>query len=340
MDRSRKLLVAMQGTGVFTVDLTTQSVVGALDDAIVVAASPSHGGKFIAGTDKGLYASADAGKSWQLKGLSDYKIFSLSFHPTDPNVVYAGTEPALLFRSSDGGETWSELSGVRKLPGRSKWTYPGPPHVAHVKGIAIHPEDPEVIYCSIEEGGVIRSLDSGETWRYVSKGEAETFRAVSRVTGVYQDCHVVKISPHDPDQIFVTTGDGLYRSNDCGQTWQRIDRGYRMKKYFGTVLLHPHDANVIYASASMGPPSAPKNASSIYKSTDNGTTFEEIATAIQPLYIVGWNGLTLDPLDSETLYFGAAEGKLYHSADGGESWEKLRVELPSEGRIRTVACAA
>jgi len=319
MDRSRKLLVAMQGTGVFTVDLTTQSVVGALDDAIVVAASPSHGGKFIAGTDKGLYASADAGKSWQLKGLSDYKIFSLSFHPTDPNVVYAGTEPALLFRSSDGGETWSELS---------------------VKGIAIHPEDPELIYCSIEEGGVIRSLDSGETWRYVSKGEAETFRAVSRVTGVYQDCHVVKISPHDPDQIFVTTGDGLYRSNDCGQTWQRIDRGYRMKKYFGTVLLHPHDANVIYASASMGPPSAPKNASSIYKSTDNGTTFEEIATEIQPLYIVGWNGLTLDPLDSETLYFGAAEGKLYHSADGGESWEKLRVELPSEGRIRTVACAA
>src|SRR6516164_9149931 len=339
MARSGRLLVAMQGKGVFVIELAKQSFASGLHDCIVVAASPETGETLFAGTDKGLYKSTDGGKTWQLKGLEQYKIFSLACHPSDPKTIYAGTEPALLFRSSDGGETWAELDGVRKLPGRGKWCYPAPPYIAHIKGIAIHPEDPEVMYCSIEEGGVIQSLDAGESWRYVSKGEAETFRAVSRVTGVYQDCHVVKISPHDPDQIFVTTGDGLSRSNDCGRTWQRIDRGYRMKKYFGTVLLHPHDANVIYASASMGPPSAPKNASSIYKSTDNGTTFEEIATEIQPLYIVGWNGLTLDPLDSETLYFGAAEGKLYHSADGGESWEKLRVELPSEGRIRTVACA-
>ena len=340
MDSSRKLLVAMQGKGVFVIDIEKSTVVAGLDDAIVVAASPAQADKFIVGTDKGVYASADGGQSWQLKGLAQYKVFSLAFHPSDPNIIYAGTEPALLFRSHDGGESWNELAGIRKLPGRSKWTYPAPPHIAHMKGIAIHPEDPEVIYCSIEEGGVIQSLDSGESWRYVSKGEAETFRAVSRVTGVYQDCHVVKLSPHDPDQVFVTTGDGLYRSNDCGQSWQRIDRGYRMKKYFGTVLLHPRDPNIIYATASMGPPSAPKNASSIYKSTDGGTSFTEIAAAIEPLYIVGWNALTMDPLDADSLYFGDANGKLHHSADGGASWKKLTVELPKEGRLRTLACAA
>ena len=339
MARSRKLLVAIQGKGVSVVDLEQKTVVNNLNDCIVVAASPGDGETMIAGTSKGVYKSSDGGGTWQLKGLEQVKIFSLAFHPSDTATIYAGAEPALLFRSSDGGETWSELEGVRKLPGRSKWCYPAPPYIAHIKGIAIHPEDLEVMYCSIEEGGVIQSLDAGESWRYVSKGEAETFRAVSRVTGVYQDCHVVRISPHDPDNIFVSTGDGLYRSDDCGKNWRRIDRGYRMKKYFGPVVLHPHDPKVIFTAASAAPPSGANNESSVYKSSDGGINFKEIATEIRPLYIVGWNGLVMDPLDAESLYFGAANGKLYNSADGGESWRQLDVELPSEGRIRTLACA-
>jgi photosystem II stability/assembly factor-like uncharacterized protein len=340
MERSRKLLVAMQGKGVFVVDLEKMSLVSGLDDCIVVASSPASEETYLAGTAKGLYKSTDGGKTWQLKGLEEYKIYSLSVHPADSKIVYAGTEPALLFRSGDAGETWTELHGVRKLPGRNKWCYPAPPYIAHIKGIAVHPEDPEVMYCSIEEGGVIQSLDAGESWRYVSKGEAETFRPVSRVTGVYQDCHVVRISPHDPDNLFVSTGDGLYRSDDCGSSWRRIDRGYKMKKYFGSVVLHPHKPNVIYTTASAAPPSGAKNESSIYKSIDDGISFKEIATEIRPLYIIGWNALVMDPLNSESLYFGAADGKLYNSSDGGESWQKLDVELPNEGRIRTLACAA
>ena len=195
------------------------------------------------------------------------------------------------------------------------------------------------MYCSIEEGGVIQSLDAGESWRYVSKGEAETFRPVSRVTGVYQDCHVVRLSFQDPDSLVVSTGDGLYRSDDCGKSWRRLDRGYRMKKYFGPVVLHPHEPNIIYTAASVAPPSGATNESSIYKSTDGGTSFKEVATEIRPLYIVGWNALVMDSLDAESLYFGAADGKLYSSSDSGEKWHKLDVELPNEGRIRTLACA-
>jgi len=339
MERSQKLLVAMQGKGIFVVDLERKTVTSGLNDSIVAEAIPGAGPVYLAGTGKGLYKSTDGGKTWQLKGLEEYKIFSLAVHPSDPKILYAGTEPPFLFRSTDGGESWEELKGVRKLPGRNKWTYPPPPHIAHIKGIAIHPEDPEILYCSIEEGGVIQSLDSGETWRYVSKGEAETFRPVSRVTGVYQDCHVVRISPQDPDTLFVSTGDGLYRSDDCGKNWMRVDRGYAMKKYFGPVVLHPEKPDIVYAAASAAPPSAARNESSIYQSMDGGMSFEEIATDIRPLYIVGWNALVIDPLETDSLYFGTGEGKLYASTDGGGSWEKLPMDLPKEGRIRTLACA-
>src|SRR5919198_705476 len=114
MERSRKLLIAMQGKGVFVVDLEKENVISSLNDCIVVAVSPSQESCFLAGTESDLYKSTDGGKTWQCKGLEEYKIFSLAFHPSDPMTVYAGAEPALLFRSSDGGETWIELGGVRK----------------------------------------------------------------------------------------------------------------------------------------------------------------------------------------------------------------------------------
>src|SRR5215467_13943280 len=123
-----------------------------------------------------------------------------------PCFLEAATEERL-------GPSWTACGSSR---GEKSGAILPPPHIAHIKGIAIHPEEPEVMYCSIEEGGVIQSLDAGETWRYVSKGEAETFRPVSRATGVYQDCHVVRLSFQDPDSLLVSTGDGLYRSDDCG----------------------------------------------------------------------------------------------------------------------------
>jgi hypothetical protein len=89
MARSSKLLVAMQGKGVFVIDLAERSVVSGLRDCIVVAPGPDNGETFFAGTDKGQHKSTDGGRSWQLKGLEQYKIFSLAFHPSDPKTIYA-----------------------------------------------------------------------------------------------------------------------------------------------------------------------------------------------------------------------------------------------------------
>ena len=94
MAHSRRLLVAMQGKGVFVIDLERQSVACGLTDSIVVAASPGQGENLFAGTGQGLYKSTDGGKSWQLKGLEQYKIFSLAFHPSDPKTINAGSVSA------------------------------------------------------------------------------------------------------------------------------------------------------------------------------------------------------------------------------------------------------
>lgn len=342
MERSRKLLVAMQGVGLFVVDLGAKGVIAGLSDALVAEVIPGNGDVYLAGTEKGLYKTLDGGRGWQLKGLGEYKIFSLAVHPRDANIIYAGAEPPLLFKSMDGGESWAELAGFGKLPGRHKWKYPPPPHIAHVKSIAIHPEDPEVMYCAIEEGGVVQSVDAGESWKYVSKGEAETFRKVSRATGMDQDCHVVKLSPHNPDIVFVATGDGLYRSDDFGGSWRQVDRANRsggyFKKYFGPIAIHPRKAEVVYTAASLGSPDVPNNQSSVYRSADGGNSFRDMTKNLfEPVHIVGWNGLVLDPLDPDLLYFGTANGRLYRSADGGESWERLEIDLP-EGKIRTLVC--
>src|SRR5262245_45048844 len=101
-----------------------------------------------------------------------------------------------------------------------------------------------------------------------------------------------------------------------------------MKKYFGPVVLHPHEPNIIYTAASVAPPSGATNESSIYKSTDGGTSFKEVATEIRPLYIVGWNALVMDSLDAESLYFGAADGKLYSSLTAVKNGTSSTLSFP------------
>jgi photosystem II stability/assembly factor-like uncharacterized protein len=355
MQRSRRILAAMGKEGVCVVDLEQRSTFSSLKEnnpaeatpgdrytgCLTVAVSPSNENVFFAGCRKGLYKSTDGGSTWNSVGLQQYKIYSLAFHPNTPTTMYAGTEPAFVFKSLDGGETWTELEGFRKLPGRNSWSFPPPPHLAHVKSIAVHPFDSEIIYCGVEEGGVIRTTDSGETWKYVSKGDAETFRSVSRFTGMYQDIHKVVLWPRDPDVLFVSTGDGLYRSDDCGTHWINLDRGNRIvglfKKYFvGPIVIHPAKPEIIYTVTSLGSASVPNNRSSIYKSSDAGKSFTEVETHIPDLFSLGWNALAVDPLQPDVLYLGTSEGTLYSSADGGETWTDVQIKLPNSGILSLV----
>ena len=97
-------------------------------------------------------------RTWERRdnGIGDKEIYSLATQIVDGKPrVYAGTQPAHLYYSDDLGKSWTELPGVRQVPGVEKWTFPGPPHLAHVKSITFHPKDPNIIHVAVEVGGFL-----------------------------------------------------------------------------------------------------------------------------------------------------------------------------------------
>jgi photosystem II stability/assembly factor-like uncharacterized protein len=122
-------------------------------------AEPSSGLIFAGIYKGGVFASADAGRSWERRdqGLTEKDVYCINAVGAGSRVrLYAGTEPAHLFESDDLGETWRELTVLRTVPSVSEWTFPAPPHHAHVKNIAIDPHEPRTIYAGVEVGGLFK----------------------------------------------------------------------------------------------------------------------------------------------------------------------------------------
>ena len=129
--------------------------------------------------------------------------------------LFAGTQPAHLYRSRDYGATWEEITSLLAVPGQDRWMFPPPPHQPHVKTIAFDPTDPRVLYVGIEQGALLRSADDGATWH-----ERDAYYQPTDL--FYKDIHRMVVSPRDPRRLYLATGDGLYVSADAGATWEHL----------------------------------------------------------------------------------------------------------------------
>ena len=115
----------------------------------------------------------------EIRGIIDKEIYSLASQLVGGKPrVYAGTQPAHLFYSDDLGKSWTELPGLRQVPGVEKWTFPGPPHQAHAKSITFHPNDPNIIHVAVEVGGFLRSTDGGKTWTTIDSINPDAHRVL------------------------------------------------------------------------------------------------------------------------------------------------------------------
>jgi photosystem II stability/assembly factor-like uncharacterized protein len=275
---------------------------------------------FTASVDSGVHRSSDGGRSWRqvLSGVA----YSVAMHPDDPNQVYAGLEPANVMRTTDGGRHWSQFGDLKTLPESEHWTFPHPPHLAHVRALALALDRPDTVYAGIEVGGFVRTDDAGRHWVAVSEG-------------LHPDIHGLALHP-DGQHIYAATGDGFHRSANRGDSWERSSRGID-RQYARAVTTFMEQPEVLLLSGAPDPPSAwqrPGQARmGIYRSDNGGTHWSPVAKGLP------------DPLEGEVdrfahhpgrpgrVWFGTGTGNVFESVDFGNSWGQIADGL---GAVRAV----
>jgi photosystem II stability/assembly factor-like uncharacterized protein len=254
--------------------------------------------------DSGVLATLDGGVTWREsnRGIDRMAGWCLVRHPRTRELWY-GAEPAALYRSADGGETWTACTQIDE-----------PVDERRVRDVS--PGADGMLLAAVEQGWLLRSEDAGATWADVRDG-------------LDRDCHAAVAVPGDPDVVLVSTGAGVYRSDDAGRTFAPSSDGLR-HRYVTRVVLHPDRPEVAFAAASECGPSAsagrPEGANgACYRSDDGGHTWWRLAGGLPEVMRQAPTCVAGDPGDPDSFYVGTNDGSVWLSEDGGESF-RIAVE--------------
>ena len=295
-----------------------------------------------------LRSSEDFGKSWTNPqeasirfpadtGVSLKNIWQISLGRTDePDVLYCGVDPAALFETRDGGETWSLVRGLFDHPHRPRWV-PGN------GGLALHtivpdPVDRQRMYVAISAGGVYRTNDAGRTWTAQNRGIRVTF-----MPGKYpefgQCVHKIVMHPARPERLFLQNHWGLYRSDDSCENWTDIANG--VPSDFGFAMaMHPRNPDCVYIVPVESDQfrCACDGRLRVYRTRNGGASWEPLARGLpqkQAYETVLRDAMTVDSLDPAGIFFGTRSGQLFGSCDEGRTWNKILDGLPAIVCVRS-----
>jgi hypothetical protein len=296
--------------------------------------NPFFGMKVLLSTDKGkkFKETKSAPTFPQDDGRALANIWSLE--PGDGKKdLWCGVEPASLFRSSDGGDSWEMVPGISNHEHARKW-HPGN------GGLCMHTvlRDGKRVHVGISTGGHYLSEDGGNTFTAANKGVGAGF--VPDPYPEFGQCvHKIASHPAAPGRLYMQNhggwpdrpGIGVLRSDDHGHTWRSISAG--LPSDFGfPIVVHPHDPDTVYVVPLEGMTrTCPGGAPAVWRSEDGGGSWKRLARGFpkkESYFTVQRDAMDIDALKSPALYFGTTTGQLWMGRDGGEEWSCLFDSLP------------
>ncbi len=300
----------------------------------LVGANSNHWGSTIRLSD-------DFGKTWtgperqavrfpESSGLSLAQIWQITpGRAADTDVVYCGVEPAALFESRDAGESWAPVDGLLKHEHRQFWMPGGGGLCLHT--IIQDPKNSQRMGIAISTAGFYRTDDGGKSWSPRNNGVRAVFMP-NKYPEFGQCVHKVVNHPSRPERLFLQNHWGLYRSNDWGESWQDIANG--VPSDFGFAMqMHPHDPDTVYIVPIQSDQFrvVPEGKLRVYRTRNAGDSWEPLTGGLpqsQAFENVLRDGLAADTHETAGIYFGTRSGKLFASADEGESWKDIGGTLP------------
>ena len=262
---------------------------------------------------------------WEFK-----RVWHLEPSLTDPDTVYAGAEDAALFSSTDAGQTWQELSGLRGHGSGLQWT-PGAGGMC-LHTILLDPVNPERIFIAISAAGAFRTDDGGRTWRAINRG-LRSNHIPDPDAEVGHCVHRIAMHQSRPSVLFMQKHWDVMRSDDAGDTWREVS-GNLPSDFGFPIDVHAHEPETVYVvpikSDSEHYP--PEGKLRVYRSRTGGDAWEPLTRGLpqQDCYVnVLRDAMAVDALDPCGVYFGTTGGQVYASRDGGDSWEAIARDLPA-----------
>jgi photosystem II stability/assembly factor-like uncharacterized protein len=262
---------------------------------------------------------------WEFK-----RVWRLEPSLTDRDTVYAGVEDAALFRSTDGGQTWRELSGLREVKG-NLWQ-PGAGGMC-LHTILLDPGNPQRIFIAISAAGAFRTEDGGETWRPINQGLLSNYELPDATAEVGHCVHNIAMHASHPNVLFMQKHWDVMRSDNAGDSWTEVS-GDLPSDFGFPIAVHAHEPNTIYvipikSDSEHFPPDGKLR---VYRSRSGGNEWEPLTKGLpqRNCYVnILRSALAIDSLDACGVYFGTTGGQVYASADSGESWTAIAGNLPA-----------
>lgn len=291
----------------------------ALEGCSVSAVTQLASGTLLAATHGlGVARSVDAGATWEWSsdGLPQFDLWSArSGLLRGQDVALVGSMPAHLMLSVDDGVSWRELPALREVPSFGRWCFPPPPRLGHVKEIVV---DGDRLFVGIEIGALLRSDDSGRTFRDldIDPDPREC------------DVHRLLVDPQDPRRMIASVGlVGLMRSADGGATWTRDPVVPRME-YPDAFVMHPDRPELLFVAAGVGwPPhwyASGRAQGRIARSTDGGATWERLLGGLPDGQRALFSALSIAVhAGGFDLFAADTDGQVFESRDGGDRWTMI-----------------